>query len=69
MFVFVEGVAAHLRGTVSTESRPNGTYMKVETLSLALNVKRTRMHISKVFKNNRILSKFLFISKFYWLFY
>lgn len=31
--------------------------MHVDTLTLNLNVKKVRMHIAKVFKNNRILSK------------
>lgn len=32
--------------------------MHVETLNLELTIKKVRMHINKVFKNNRILSKF-----------
>lgn len=53
---FVDGVAADLKGTISTESKSSGTYMHVESLTLNLNVKKVRMNIAKVFKNNRILS-------------
>ena len=37
--------------------RPSGTFMHVDSLKLDLNVKKVRMSVSKVFNNNRILSK------------
>lgn len=55
-----DGVTADLKGTISTEKRATGTHMHVDTLSLELNIKKVRMHIAKVFKNNRILSKLTF---------
>lgn len=53
---FVDGVAADLKGTISNEKKTSGTFMHVESLTLNLNVKKVRMNIAKVFKNNRILS-------------
>lgn len=52
-----DGVTADLKGTVSNEKRPTGTHMHVDTLTLELTIKKVRMHINKVFKNNRILSE------------
>lgn len=52
-------MTADLKGTVSNEKRETGTHMHVDSLTLELNVKKVRMHIAKVFKNNRILSKFV----------
>lgn len=57
-WIFADGVTADLKGTVSNEKRETGTHMHVDSLTLELNVKKVRMHIAKVFKNNRILSKF-----------
>lgn len=50
-------MTADLRGTVSNEARATGTHMHVDSLTLELTIKKVRMHIAKVFKNNRILSK------------
>lgn len=58
LFFHLDGVTADLKGTISTEKKEAGTYMHVDTLDLQLNIKKVRMHIAKVFKNNRILSKF-----------
>uniref|UniRef100_A0A1B0CU13 Uncharacterized protein n=2 Tax=Lutzomyia longipalpis TaxID=7200 RepID=A0A1B0CU13_LUTLO len=44
-------------GTVSTEKRPEGTFMRVETLALELSIKKVRLNVSKVFNNNRILTE------------
>lgn len=52
-----DGVTADLKGTVSNEKRETGTHMHVDTLNLELTIKKVRMHIAKVFKNNRILSE------------
>lgn len=54
--LFSDGVAVDVKGTVSNEIKQSGTYMHVESLALNLNVKKVRMNIAKVFKNNRILS-------------
>ncbi|XP_037036850.1 uncharacterized protein LOC119074672 [Bradysia coprophila] len=53
----LDGVAVDLKGTVSNEIKSTGTYMHVESLVLNLNVKKVRMNIAKVFKNNRILTE------------
>lgn len=55
----LDGVIADLKGQVSTTERGDKTFLHVDSLALELNVKKVRMHIAKVFKNNRILSKFL----------
>uniref|UniRef100_A0A1L8DPX9 Putative hemolymph juvenile hormone binding protein n=1 Tax=Nyssomyia neivai TaxID=330878 RepID=A0A1L8DPX9_9DIPT len=52
-----DGVVADVRGTVSAENRPEGTYMRVETLALELSIKKVRLNVSKVFNNNRILTE------------
>ncbi|XP_059609127.1 uncharacterized protein LOC132256648 [Phlebotomus argentipes] len=52
-----DGVVADIRGTVSTEPRPEGTFMRVETLGLELTIKKVRLSVSKVFNNNRILTE------------
>lgn len=54
----LDGVVADLKGQVSTADRDEKTYLHVDSLALELNVKKVRMHIAKVFKNNRILSKY-----------
>lgn len=53
----LDGVIADLKGQVSTEEKSGKTYLHVDSLAMELNVKKVRMHIAKVFKNNRILSK------------
>lgn len=58
----LDGVIADLKGQVSTADRSDKTYLHVDSLALELNVKKVRMHIAKVFKNNRILSKYSAIS-------
>lgn len=57
----LDGVIADLKGQVTTTDRAGKTFMHVDSLALELNVKKVRMHIAKVFKNNRILSKFSYI--------
>lgn len=54
----LDGVIADLKGQVSAQSKPAGTYLHVDSLSMELNVKKVRMHIAKVFKNSRILSEY-----------
>lgn len=54
----LDGVIADVKGQVSTTDRNGKTYLHVDSLAMELNVKKVRMHIAKVFKNNRILSKF-----------
>lgn len=53
----LDGVVADLKGQVSTFDKTDKTYLHVDNLAMELNVKKVRMHIAKVFKNNRILSK------------
>jgi hypothetical protein len=53
----LEGVIADVRGTVSTSEKPTGTHLHVDTLELLLNIKKVRLHISRVFANNRILTQ------------
>lgn len=60
----LDGVVADVKGQVSTTTKPVGTFLHVDSLAMELNVKKVRMHIAKVFKNNRILSKFFFFVSF-----
>lgn len=53
----LDGVVADVKGQVSTTDKSGKTYLHVDSLAMELNVKKVRMHIAKVFKNNRILSK------------
>lgn len=53
----LDGVVADVKGQVSTTDKNEKTYLHVDSLAMELNVKKVRMHIAKVFKNNRILSK------------
>lgn len=55
----LDGVIADVKGEVSTNEQPTGTHLHVDSLAMELNVKKTRMHIAKVFKNNRILSEYI----------
>lgn len=55
----LDGVVADIKGQVSTAERDGKTFLHVDSLAMELNVKKVRMHIAKVFKNNRILSKYL----------
>ncbi|CAG2068254.1 unnamed protein product, partial [Timema podura] len=50
------GVAAILRGTVSSKRKDDLDYLTVESLNLDLNIKTVRMIVKKVFNNNRILT-------------
>lgn len=54
----LDGVVADIKGQISTEEKAGKNFLHVDSLALELNVKKVRMHIAKVFKNNRILSKF-----------
>lgn len=56
----LDGVTAEVKGQMSTNEKPTGTHLHVDSLVMDLNVKKVRMHIARVFKNNRILSKNLF---------
>lgn len=53
----LDGVVADVKGQVSTQEKNDKTYLHVDSLAMELNVKKVRMHIAKVFKNNRILSE------------
>lgn len=53
----LEGVNADIRGVVSTSQKPTGTHLHVDSLELALNIKKVKLHISRVFANNRILTQ------------
>lgn len=61
----LDGVTADVKGEVSTNEQPTGTHLHVDSLTMELTVKKTRMHIAKVFKNNRILSELSYIAKDY----
>uniref|UniRef100_A0A336M6Z8 CSON002054 protein n=1 Tax=Culicoides sonorensis TaxID=179676 RepID=A0A336M6Z8_CULSO len=52
-----DGVYADLKGVISTEKRPGGTYMHVDKLNLVLDVKKPKMSVAKIFNNNRILNQ------------
>lgn len=54
----LEGVIAEVKGRTSSTPKENGNYLHVESLVMELNVKKVRMHIARVFKNNRILSEY-----------
>lgn len=53
----LDGVIAEVKGQMSTNEKATGTHLHVDNLVMELNVKKVRMHIARVFKNNRILSK------------
>lgn len=53
----LEGITAEVKGQMSTNEKPTGTHLHVDSLIMDLNVKKVRMHIARVFKNNRILSE------------
>ncbi|KAJ8673658.1 hypothetical protein QAD02_004920 [Eretmocerus hayati] len=48
---------ALVRGTVSTHPRNNKTFLHVDNLDVRLAVKDVNMGVSKIFKNNRILTE------------
>ncbi|XP_072763885.1 protein takeout [Anoplolepis gracilipes] len=48
---------ALVKGTVSTKSREGKTYLNVDNLDVILGVKDVQMRVSKIFKNNRILTE------------
>lgn len=52
-----DGVLAKLTGKVSTNEKPDGTYLHVDALNIELDVKNIEMSISKAFNNNRILTE------------
>lgn len=54
----LDGVLAEVKGQMSTNEKTTGTHLHVDDLVMDLNVKKVRMHIARVFKNNRILSKY-----------
>lgn len=54
----LDGVIAEVKGQTSSTQKGGNTYLHVDSLVMDLNVKKVRMHIARVFKNNRILSKF-----------
>lgn len=54
----LDGVIAEVKGQTSSTEKADGFYLHVDSLVMELNVKKVRMHIARVFKNNRILSKF-----------
>ena len=53
----LDGVIADVKGQISTTDKNEKTYLHVDSLAMELNVKKVRMHIAKVFKNNRILTE------------
>jgi hypothetical protein len=53
----LDGVIAEVKGQMSTNEKPTGTHLHVDDLIMDLNVKKVRMHIARVFKNNRILTE------------
>lgn len=61
----LDGVTADIKGQISTNEQVTGTHLHVDNLAMELIVKKTRMHIAKVFKNSRILSKFEIIVLYY----
>lgn len=46
-----------LRGKVRSEERDGKDFVHVDSLTLSLAIRKVRMNVSKVFNNNRILSK------------
>jgi len=53
----LDGITAEVKGQMSTNEKPTGTHLHVDSLIMDLNVKKVRMHIARVFKNNRILTE------------
>ena len=43
---------------MSTRQKAGAEYLHVDALNLVLNIKKVRLSVSKIFNNNRILSKF-----------
>lgn len=66
-FIFLDGVTADLSGTVSTSERNGLKYLHVDSLHLDLKVRDVRMQVSRVFNNNRILSKFPTLKTYYYI--
>lgn len=54
----LDGVVAEVKGQTSSTERDGKNFLHVDSLVMELNVKKVRMHIARVFKNNRILSEF-----------
>lgn len=57
---FTDGVTADVKGKISSVEKPNGTFLRVDSLFLDLNVKKPKLSVAKIFNNNKILSKFRF---------
>lgn len=51
-----DGVTADVKGRISTHEKPNGTFLRVDSLLLDLNVKRPKLSVAKIFNNNKILT-------------
>lgn len=52
-----DGVTADVKGLVSISEKPTGMHLRVDKLDLNLSIKKPRLSVSKIFNNNRILSK------------
>lgn len=52
-----DGVTANVKGQVSTNEKPSGTHLRVDSLDLNLAIKKPRLSVSKIFNNNRILTE------------
>lgn len=52
-----EDVKALVKGTVSTKERDGKTFLNVDNLDVALEVKNVHMRVRKIFNNNRILTE------------
>jgi hypothetical protein len=57
-----DDVTANIKGVMSAKDKPNGTFLRVESLALDLNIKKVKLQVSKIFNNNKILSNFLIFS-------
>lgn len=49
-------MTAVIRGKVQHEEKASQDYAHVDSMTLALTIKKVRMNVSKVFNNNKILS-------------
>lgn len=50
-------ITALLKGRAVSQERDEGRFLHVEALTLDLNIKTVRMHVKKIFNNNRILTE------------
>lgn len=62
-FKSLDGVTADLTGKVSSNQKPEGKFLHVDSLNIKLAVKKVQLNISKAFNNNKILSKVLYLFK------